>query len=154
MAKVSDEEALRRFILRARRVQMHSLVQDWEGLLRYTRSLFNGHLDVSGRMTLSRDLPKDEELFESLVARLRPLTLKSEPVYYGVVFKALERVLDAADVDEGHRSRLESLRSAWDAAEIQGTQVQGYAIQSARKDGMDAGGSPAGAHRGWAGSAH
>ncbi|MFV0252007.1 MAG: hypothetical protein ACK5H2_01545, partial [Beutenbergiaceae bacterium] len=30
---ISDEETLRRFVLRARRVQAHSLVQNWDELL-------------------------------------------------------------------------------------------------------------------------
>jgi hypothetical protein len=135
---MSDDETLRRFVLRARRVQAHSLVQNWDELLRRGSGEFNGQLDVSGRMTITRRLPENEEVFESLASRVRPLTVKSEPVYYVKVFDAIERGLENADADEELRARLHDLRRAWDAAEIQGTQTQAYAMQSARVDGTEA----------------
>lgn len=85
---------------------------------------------------MTRRLPKDEEVFESLASRVRPLTVKSEPVYYVKVFDALSELL--GEVDGGLRSRIEALRAAWDDAEIQGTQIQAYALQSARLDGSSA----------------
>lgn len=138
MATPGDSDTLRRFVMRARRVQAHSLVQDWDGLLRHASGGFEGQLDVSGRMTLTRRLPEDEEVFESLASRIRPLTVKSEPVYYVKVFDAIERNLSGARIQEERKIRLRDLRRAWDAAEIQGTQVQAYAVQSVRLDGTEA----------------
>ncbi|NME88416.1 hypothetical protein [Corynebacterium stationis] len=133
-----DEEILRRFIVRARRVKAHSQVQDWDDLLRHAEGSLDVRLDISGRMTFTRRLPEDEEIFESLVSRVRPLTLKSEPVYYVKVFDAINRILGDGEIDERFRNRIHKLRQAWDAAEIQGTQVQSYTVQSARIDGTEA----------------
>ncbi|MCR2792734.1 hypothetical protein NQ156_06615 [Microbacterium sp. zg.Y625] len=135
---MDDHEKLRRFVLRARRVQAHSIVQNWDELLRHAQGSFDGHIDVTGRMTITRRLPADEEVFESLASRVRPLTVKSEPVYYVKVFDAIEHLIREADVDDVLRARLQELRRAWDASEIQGTQVQAYSVQSARIDGSDA----------------
>lgn len=126
-------DVLSRFVLRARRVKAHSLVSDWDGLLRQAHGGFDGHLDVTGQMTITRRLPEDEEVFESLASRVRPLTVKSEPVYYAKVFDALDELLGA--VEDGLRSRIGALRAAWDDAEIQGTQIQAYMLQSVRLDG-------------------
>lgn len=138
METQGDSDTLRRFVMRARRVQAHSLVQDWDGLLRQAAGGFEGQLDVSGRMTLTRRLPEDEEVFESLASRIRPLTVKSEPVYYVKVFDAIERNLSGSQIQEERMVRLRELRRAWDAAEIQGTQVQAYTVQSVRRDGTEA----------------
>ncbi|WP_141928214.1 hypothetical protein [Yimella lutea] len=89
-------------------------------------------------MTITRRLPADEEVFESLASRVRPLTVKSEPVYYVKVFDAIERLIGEADVEDALRARLRDLRRAWDASEIQGTQIQAYSVQSARIDGTEA----------------
>src|SRR5690606_21449147 len=103
---ISDEETLRRFVLRARRVQAHSLVQSWDELLYHAGGEFQGQIDVSGRMSITRRLPSDEEVFESLASRVRPLTVKSEPVYYVKVLDAIDRALGDSDVDEAQRARL------------------------------------------------
>ncbi|GAA3675971.1 hypothetical protein GCM10022376_14240 [Yimella lutea] len=135
---MKDRETLRRFVLRARRVHAHSIVQDWDELLRHAHGSFDGHLDLAGQMTITRRLPADEEVFESLASRVRPLTVKSEPVYYVKVFDAIERLIGEADVEDALRARLRDLRRAWDASEIQGTQIQAYSVQSARIDGTEA----------------
>ena len=138
MATMGDEETLRRFVLRARRVHAHSIVQDWDELLRHAHGGFDGYFDLAGRMTITRRLPADEEVFESLASRVRPLTVKSEPLYYAKVFDAIERLVGEADVEDALRTRLRALRRAWDASEIQGTQIQAYSVQSARIDGTEA----------------
>ncbi len=139
MTDAKDTETLRRFVLRARRVQAHSLVHDWKGLLHQAEGAFEGHIDISGKLSLNSRLPQNEEAFESLAARVRPMTLKSEPVYHVTVFDALERLLAAApSVIKADLQRFQELRYAWNAAEIQGTQTQAYALQSMRIDGTDA----------------
>ena len=116
----------------------HSIVQDQDELLRLARGSFDGNLDLAGRMTITRRLPADEEVFESLASRVRPLTVKSEPIYFAKVFGAIERLVGEADVEDALRARLRDLRRAWDASEIQGTQIQAYSVQSARIDGTEA----------------
>lgn len=138
MVAISDEETLRRFVLRARRVQAHSLVQSWDELLYHASGKFQGLIDISGRTSITRRLPNDEEIFESLASRVRPLTVKSEPVYYLKVFDVIDRALSDSEVGDSQRARLGELRRAWESAEIQGTQTQAYAVQSARIDGTNA----------------
>lgn len=129
----NDDDTLNRFVLRARRIAAHSMVQDRAELLRYAGGSFIGTLDTSGTMTIVRELPDNEEVFESLAARVRPLTIKSEPIYYAKVLAALE----ASAVDED-KTRIAQLRRAWNAAEIQGSQVQAFSIQQSKPDGSEA----------------
>ncbi len=116
----------------------HSIAQDWDELLRHANGSFDGSLDLAGRMTLTRRLPADEEVFESLASRVRPLTLKSEPVHYAKVFDAIERLVGDADVEDALRARLRGLRRAWEVSDIDGIQTQAYSMQSARADGTEA----------------
>lgn len=123
----SSTEVLDRFVLRARRVAAHSLAQSREKLEAYARGLFQAKIDLANNVTISTNLP-DEEMFESLVARLRPITVKREPIFYETVLDALGQVL--SDDDEAERQHLEELRRRWRRTEIQGTQTQGYTVQA------------------------
>ncbi len=49
-----------------------------------------GARSQSGNSTTRWTLPADEEVFESLAARLRPLTVAKEPIHYKKVFRAIE----------------------------------------------------------------
>lgn len=138
MARLDDHETLRRFVLRARRVHAHSIVRDKNELRRHAKGSVDGTLDLAGHMSITRRLPADEEVFESLASRVRPLTVKSEPVYFENVLDAIESLVSEANVEETLRTRLRDLRRAWNAYEIQGTHIQAYAIQSARIDGTEA----------------
>lgn len=139
MADLDDQDTIAQFVLRARRIQAHSLVRDWDALVHHAQGSLTGHLDISGTTSLTRKLPEDEEAFESLAARVRPLTVKSEPIYYVTVLDAVERLLHgSAATTDAHRDRLQRLRGAWEASELQGTAIQGYAVQSIRVDGTDA----------------
>ncbi|MFS0732309.1 hypothetical protein ABC304_09930 [Microbacterium sp. 1P10UB] len=87
-------------------------------------------------MTIEQELP-EEENFESLVARLRPLTVQKEPIHYAKVLAEIETALSASadDAAQALRPELARLRTAWGVAEIQGTRVQGYMIQLQDADG-------------------
>lgn len=78
---------LDRFVLRARRIAAHSLARDREELAALSQLKFDGQLSLDGTMTFRRTLP-DEEIFESLAARLRPLLVPGETVFHKKVFKA------------------------------------------------------------------
>lgn len=139
MAASDDEETIARFILRARRVEAHSLMRDREALARHEQGSSDVHLDVSGAVSVTRKLPEDEEAFESLAARVRPLMLNSESIHHAKVFAALEQLVErspAATVE--HMATIGKLRGAWQAVELQGSQIQAYAVQSMRLDGTDA----------------
>jgi len=138
VAAIPDVEKLRRFVMRARRVQSHSLVRDWEGLQAHVRGDLSGQMNLNGQMTLVRQLPADEEVFESLAARLRPLTLETESVHYPAVLDVVKRVLGSSGEHDDLRQRADQLRAAWEAAELKGTQTQAYAVQWGRTDGSGA----------------
>jgi hypothetical protein len=53
---------------------------------------FDGQLSLDGTMTFRRTLP-DEEIFESLAARLRPLLVPGESVFHKKAFKALSALI-------------------------------------------------------------
>jgi hypothetical protein len=128
-----QDETLNRFVLRARRIAAHSLTQDPVALRRHAEGLFNGTLDMSGNMTITQDLPENEEAFESLAARLRPLIVSSESIYYEKVLSALQQ--SASDEDQ---ESIEQLRAAWSAANIQGSEVQAFLLQQSNLDGSGA----------------
>lgn len=138
MATMDADETLRRFVVRARRVQAHSMVQDGDTLLQHSRGSLVYRVDGSGRAAITRDLPTDEEVFESLASRVRPLTVRSEPIYFAKVFDAIEHLIQNTSVHDDEQERVTDLRGAWLACEIQGTQAQAYYAQSASLDGSDA----------------
>src|SRR5688572_4273804 len=126
-------DVLSRFVLRARRIAAHSLVQDRAKLRSHASGTFKGTLDMTGKLTMVQELPDDEEAFESLAARLRPLTVRSEPIYFVKVFAALESVQSAE-----YQDRIAALRDAWADTEIQGSQVQAFSVQQSKADGTEA----------------
>lgn len=133
MTDLTPTETLAAFVLRARRVAAHSLAQGRETLAGFADGSFSGHLDTTGRLTITRRLPADEEAFESLAARLRPLTLAREPIHYLKVCDALETI-----VTDAYSDRLARLRASWVASEIQGSHVQGLTLQQSKLDGSEA----------------
>jgi hypothetical protein len=97
---------LEAFVLRARRVMEHSLVREQRPLI---DDLIRGKFRYSivknvesGEVTqqeLNQPLPA-EELFESLAARMRPLIVSNEPIYYRRVFDAIETLVPADSLTE------------------------------------------------------
>ncbi|WP_146175175.1 restriction endonuclease subunit S [Umezawaea tangerina] len=73
-----DEEVLARFVVRTRRIEAHSLLKQ-EIFAKFPTGSMNMHLSVDGLATIRHPLPPDEEVFESLAARVRPLIVDSEP---------------------------------------------------------------------------
>jgi hypothetical protein len=136
--EITPQETLRRFVLRARRIAAHSLVQKPEELLRHAKAEMHLETDASGRTVIRRQFPDDEEVFESLASRVRPLTLTSEPLYYTKVLDAIDRTIGDAAISAEHRTLLDQLRREWVAADLQGTTTQAYAIQSTYLDGTNA----------------
>lgn len=138
MTAGDDELTIARFVLRARRIEAHSLVRDWDELTRHAQGSVSARVTVEGAVSVVRRLPEDEEAFESLAARVRPLTLATEPIHHSKVLASLDRLVGGSTTaTERQRTWLQKLHSAWDVAELQGAQVQGYSVQSVRLDGSD-----------------
>ncbi|SKF78765.1 hypothetical protein [Mycobacteroides abscessus] len=91
-----NRKTLSAFVVRLRRIASHSLARDDNGdflneLAQVTMTITIDK-NTGGRATISQRLP-DEELFESLASRLRPLTVPSDDPHYAKAFDALDALL-------------------------------------------------------------
>lgn len=113
LPKTPDEAAdtLERFVVRARRIEAHSLVRSRKieefAQPNYTLS-FNGS-SVSMRLN-SR--PEDEEVFESLAARIRPCIVDSEPIQLEKVVAATRLLTSEIELTERQLKLLDYV-DAW-----------------------------------------
>ncbi|MFE1877687.1 hypothetical protein ACFW9N_43790 [Streptomyces sp. NPDC059496] len=101
---------LEAFVLRARRVEEHSLAANWDGLV----ALGTGSLKVTvagGQAWVRQELPA-EELVESAAARVRPLLLEEDPCSY---LKALAAVGYVCRDLPGETSEVRAKRTEWRA---------------------------------------
>lgn len=105
----THEEAintLERFIVRARRIEAHSLVKSQKirefAYPRYTLA-FNGS-SVSMRLDSK---PEDEEVFESLAARIRPCIVDSEPIQLEKVVAAVRALTKDVELTERQNKLLD-----------------------------------------------
>jgi hypothetical protein len=108
---IDPRERVERFVLRARRMMAHSLVREQSKLLEdLASSTMQLHIEVNTETgeTAQRfrmELPP-EETFESFAARVRPFTMRKEPVYWAVVLDALvtlvspQTLAEIIDVDD------------------------------------------------------
>lgn len=131
---------LQKFALRARRIAAHTLAADRERLSAMANTRLAVNFNLSGHVDVRRELP-DEESFESLVARLRPVLVKRESIHYGKVMDALESILkedvDYCDDVDPVRSEVERLCVAWSFHNETTPSLLRYAIQRATKDGTE-----------------
>jgi hypothetical protein len=109
-------DRLERFVLRARRVMAHSLYREHMDLLQEVadgtfkiKTIKNTETgDYEQRLLM--ELPP-EEAFESFAARLRPFTIRDEPVYWENVLDAIEGLTPQETLDEV--IDIGQLREAW-----------------------------------------
>jgi hypothetical protein len=140
----SNEELERRyratldaFIVRARRVEEHSLAQDRAALVKLAQVTFNVEMDAStGTTTFIQELPPEEQV-ESAAARIRPLILNDDPTYYAKAFKALSYLLDVAGAAEPVLKVLKGLRADWAAIRPKGRDLSAYSIEASMAGSAD-----------------
>ncbi|MFF2375026.1 hypothetical protein ACFVUW_11650 [Streptomyces xiamenensis] len=99
-AKARDEKHkryLEAFVLRARRVEEHSLAADWDALVELTRMKINLRFH-NGEARIRYGLPP-EEVVESAAARLRPILLEQEDCFHMKALSALGYICRAAPHD-------------------------------------------------------
>ena len=102
----TSKEILEKFVLRARRIEAHSLVSS-QKLWRYLNPRITVKRSSSGMCNADFPFP-DEEKFESLVARMRPLLVESESIYFSKVIKALDALV-ASNVETGQSPVIKDL---------------------------------------------
>lgn len=129
------------FVLRARRIAAHSMAKDRAALRRLGQFTMSGTIALDGTMEMTRSLP-EEEVFESLAARVRPLLLKTESVHYVAVLDAIEERLLTADLPIDDKSALNEdlakLRENWSRFDTDSDTVLGFSMQSSLLDGTEA----------------
>ena len=86
-SSLTSEEILGRFVVRARRVEDHSLVKSGD-IERYATPRMTFSVTETGSASIQHHVCTDEEAIESLATRLRPSIVRSEPIY-------LPKILDA-----------------------------------------------------------
>lgn len=129
MNKNNAMTTINKFILRARRVESHSLLKNINNLRRYAETeskiIFNKE---SSKVKLITELPPDEEVFESLVSRIRPFILRSEPIFYENIFSALELIIENRDLKRSASEDFSVLKNHWDKINIDSKDIHGYSI--------------------------
>ncbi len=132
--RAASTATIEAFVLRARRIAMHSLAADSAALIALANGTVKIELDATkDETTLVTSLPS-EELLESLAARVRPVILQGDPVHHGRVINALGYLLrdvKMPDVIDG----LASLKQAWKAIDTQSDRVVGYRVEKGLLDG-------------------
>ncbi|WP_281904563.1 hypothetical protein [Phytohabitans aurantiacus] len=126
--------SLAAFILRARRVEEHSLARDRAALHRLARMEFRVQVTPStGKATWIQEFPPEEQV-ESAAARVRPLILNDDPTHYGKALKALSYLLHASGAPEPVMKDLRGLKAEWAAIQPKGQAVRGYYMQVSNTD--------------------
>jgi len=102
------------FVVRARRVAVHSLAQDRQALKRLADDTAEIGLDPSTgvAVALLRSYPP-EEVMESAAARVRPIILEGEDCYYRNALSALGLMLK--DRDPRYGTDIRAIRKQWDS---------------------------------------
>lgn len=97
---ISAQETIEQFVLRARRVQAHSLVKNGT-VGEYAKAKMTvSFTPATGITTTTDHVVPDEEVFESLATRLRPFELEREPIYLPDVFKAIRACVPPESISE------------------------------------------------------
>ena len=100
------------FVVRARRVEEHSLARDKDQLLVWAQGTFTlSGVDGHPPSTARWHLPPEEPL-DSLAARCRPFVLKNDPVHWAKVTQALGYFLRVPG-SEDLATAVQKLRTAW-----------------------------------------
>lgn len=122
---------LKRFVIRARRVEEHSLAED-RALLHDWASAKMQYRQVEGEPTgtLRWQLPPEEPL-DSLAARCRPFILQNDEVYWHKVLSAVGYFLRDRDADD-LAAHVQSQRSAWRRLDKDSPDDLGYLSQAGR----------------------
>ncbi|AQX82336.1 hypothetical protein BWO91_17630 [Plantibacter flavus] len=124
-------QVLGAFVLRARRVEAHSLASDVEALWKV--SAVEMVIEVTREATFIRQTFPPEEQVESAAARVRPILLETEEVYHRKVMNALG--FFARDAGAELIEKIAALRREWTRIQPRGTNVLGSSVQMEHPDG-------------------
>ena len=106
---VSTQETVEKFILRARRVELHSLVKSGE-VNRLANPVFNVTISTNDSVTIQHPVCKNEEALEALASRLRPFMLETESIYLKKVFEAILCLVPLKKFTENEIEKFDAIR--------------------------------------------
>ncbi|WP_433679695.1 hypothetical protein [Nocardia sp. CA-119907] len=137
----THEQRLKAFVLRARRITAHSLWREQKELL---EKLHAGQMNVTvtldhqtGEVTyVHREEFPEEELLESLAARIRPLILKSEELYDSRVLDSIAARVPAASFPD-YILPIEDWHKLWAVVATRDESAQAYFIVTDRGAASD-----------------
>jgi len=130
-AVAAARERVERFVLRARRIEAHSLAEDLDKLIALGQAKMNFEVFVNNETEEvvatkgSQELPPEEQL-ESLAARVRPLLLNDDLLYYAVL-KSMKTLTHQVE-NPRLRAALQTLRDNW-KRHIEPTREAAYIVQ-------------------------
>lgn len=108
---LDPQETLERFVIRARRVESHSLVKDGRAR-KYANPTTRVTISEDGSVSKHDNVLEDEELLESLAARLRPFIVPGEPLYFDKVILAIRASIQPDELSDKVDEALNGF-SAW-----------------------------------------
>lgn len=128
----TDEQRLKAFVLRARRITSHSLWREHRDLMEKMQSVqmavtITHNHDTGERTFVHRQEFANEELFESLAARVRPLSLAGDQLHYKEVLKSIGNLVPA-DKFPDYVVSIDEWRALWDDVASRSGDVQAYSI--------------------------
>lgn len=125
--EISAQEIVEKFILRARRVELHSLVKSGE-VSRLAKPVFNVTILANGSTTIQWPVCKNEEALESLASRLRPFLLETESIYLRKVFDAILSLVPLEKFTEDESENFNAIRK-WFESRCENKNSGRYGIQ-------------------------
>ena len=134
--KQQQRTLLEWFVIRARRVEEHSLAQDKEQLLAWASVSITVvvRAEDGQPQTVRWHLPPEEPL-DSLAARCRPFVLNDDAVYWAKVTKALRSVLRGTDAED-LTAAVQRLRDAWGALDKNKPGFEVYESRAGDENGV------------------
>lgn len=99
-------DTLERFVVRARRIEAHSLVRS-KKVKELTQPSYTLRFNDSTVSMRLNNRPEDEEVFESLATRIRPCIVDSEPIQLEKVVAAIRVLTSTVELDERQSTLLE-----------------------------------------------
>ena len=131
--RAQQQTCLELFVLRARRVEEHSLAADPQQVVRWAEHEMTMEAAPGGRTWLIQRLPA-EELLESAAARVRPFILQRDPIHYGKVLTAIGYLLSPEE-RAAAAPTLAQLRKMWKQVNPNSREVRAYSVQVGKSDG-------------------
>ena len=130
---LSDEDIMGRFVVRARRVEDHSLVKS--GAIKcYATPKMTLSVNEAGGASIRYHVCADEESIESLATRLRPFIVKSEPIYLPKVLDVISAQTSSESLSENEAEILKATKR-WFSHRYEEKNSERYGIQLVGKDG-------------------